>query len=493
MMNIKKVCIAAMTAAAITASASALVMAAPEPVKVEAGSNFMSSTDDASSKILAEAGSQVLHLSEEDAEKYPALAKALEEIAASENDEINKSFNENLENAREAFMEAEDPELFGTYTDTRKIVPQRSDAAVVSFLETISAYTGGAHGTETFAAHNIDPETGKEIALSDVVKDEEALKTLVKKELKDKYPEMNWDDETEKNADKALENPVFTIGSNGLTFWFDNYAIGSYAEGTQNVTVLFDEDDEDVIRFNEKFTDVPESYSFAFPESATASIDLEKDGDKDKVTFFGEDFDGYQFRKISVKVNDETASVDGYSKNIEGTFVKRGDRTFLYIQSETDNDAKVLNVFALTSGAPEYVGRFSLGLDGGDQLTDPTSFKLIARTSILGSLGISGQYSVGEDGTPVAAEDIFTIDGTHTITAKKDLALKTVDENGDEKDATIAAGTELTLSRTDNRSFVDATEADGTIVRIHVATDGTHKLADGQNIEDAFDGIGFAG
>ena len=173
MMNLKKVLIATMTAAAITVSTGALVMAAPEQVKVEAESEFQSSTDDESSKTLAEVNSQVLHLSEEDAEKYPALAKTLEEISTKENDEINKTFNDNREQAAQSFEDAEDKELFGTYTDTRTILPQRSDAAVVSFLETLSSFTGGAHDTKTFAAHNIDPETGKEIALSDVVKDEE--------------------------------------------------------------------------------------------------------------------------------------------------------------------------------------------------------------------------------------------------------------------------------------------------------------------------------
>ena len=490
MMNLKKVLIATMTAAAITASTGALVMAAPEQVKVEAESEFQSSTDEETSKILAEVKSQVLHLSEEDAEKYPALAKTLEEISTKENDEINKTFNDNREQAAQSFEDAEDKEMFGTYTDTRTILPQRSDSAVVSFLETLSSYTGGAHGTQTFSAHNIDPETGKEIALSDVVKDEDVIRSLVKAELKEKYPEMNWDEETDKNADDALKNPVFTIGDNGLTFWFSNYEIGSYAEGTQNVTILFNGNDA---QFNEKFTDVPESYAFAFPESETASVDIKKDGDLDKVTFFGEDFDGSMFRKITVNVNDETASVDTEANDIEGTFVKNGDKTFLYIWSNTVNDIKQLDVFSLTNGELEFVGTFELGLSGSGELTDPTSFTLMRRTSILGSFGISGQYSVGEDGTPQAAEDIFTIEGEHTITAKKDLALKTVDENGVEKDASITAGTELTLFRTDNKTFVDAKEADGTIVRIDVNTEGATKLMDGQSIEDAFDGIQFAG
>ena len=489
-MNFKKVLIATMTAAAITVSTGALVMAAPAQVKVETESDFLSSTDEESSKVLAEAHSQVLHLSEEDAEKYPALAKTLEEISTKENDEITKNFNDNREQAAVSFEDAEDKELFGTYTDTRTILPQRSDAAVVSFVETMSSFTGGAHGTKTFAAHNIDPETGKEIALSDVVKDEDAIRSLVKAELKEKYPEMNWDEETEKNVDEALKNPVFTIGDNGLTFWFSDYAIGSYAEGTQNVTVLFDGND---VQFNEKFTDVPESFAFAFPESETASFDLEKDGDLDKVTFFGEDFDGSMFRKITVNVNDETASVDTQADDIEGTIVKNGDKTFLYIWSNTLNDVKQLDVFSLTNGNLEYVGRFELGLSGSGQLTDPTSFTLVRRTSIMGSFGISRQYSVGEDGAPQAAEEVFNIEGEHTITAKKDLALKTVDENGSEKDANITAGTELTLFRTDNETFVDAKEADGTIVRINVNTDGATKLLDGQSIEDAFDGIQFAG
>ena len=66
---------------------------------------------------------------------------------------------------------------------------------------------------------------------SDVVNDEEEFRALMKEALNDKYPDMDWYMGQDKLDNGSFENGdfVWTVGNAGVTVWFSNYDIASYA------------------------------------------------------------------------------------------------------------------------------------------------------------------------------------------------------------------------------------------------------------------------
>ena len=123
-------------------------------------------------------------------------------------------------------------------------VPNFAPNGVTSILFFTYTYAGGAHGMSTFDCLNADlsTETPKALALADLLVSPESglakLSDLCLRDLK-KQEASSVADGTLTSLGKD-ELAVFTISPRGLTFYFDPYAVGSYAEGPYEVTLGFD-------------------------------------------------------------------------------------------------------------------------------------------------------------------------------------------------------------------------------------------------------------
>lgn len=72
------------------------------------------------------------------------------------------------------------------------------------------------------------------------------------------------------------------------------------------------------------------------------------------------------------------------------------EKTYLYLQHQSDNDSHYINVFDLTTGTPYYVG-FTGSSWSGSPITDPDSFLLWDRLDVLGTYSAYKEYHVGAD------------------------------------------------------------------------------------------------
>jgi len=109
----------------------------------------------------------------------------------------------------------------------------RNDADVVSIQFTFSVFTGGAHPNTFILALNVDPKTGKEITLEDVLGRIGLSLTQVADQSLAQLKEALGDDVI--FPDGAAATPdnysTFLIGTSTVSFEFQSYQVAPYAAG----------------------------------------------------------------------------------------------------------------------------------------------------------------------------------------------------------------------------------------------------------------------
>ena len=101
---------------------------------------------------------------------------------------------------------------------------------------------------------------------------------------------------------------------------------------------------------------------------------------------------------------------------------------------------------------------------------------------------------ISEDGLVEPLQDYFDIPADFNLTSKIDVEGKSVDESGNVGDkTTIPANSNCKLYRSDNETYVDLKLDDGSIVRIEIDDSDYPHTVNGIDIEEAFEGIMFAG
>ena len=100
----------------------------------------------------------------------------------------------------------------------------RADKEVVSIRTDYEDYTGGVHGYYANFGYNIDPETGKELSLFDVVTDKDALyKNIVDYLIE--YDDWEFNEERRSDLYEQFdEGLMWTIDYDKLTIYFNDIA-----------------------------------------------------------------------------------------------------------------------------------------------------------------------------------------------------------------------------------------------------------------------------
>ena len=190
-----------------------------------------------------------LLLDEDSKEAYPALAKKLDEINASEKKRAKESAYSMEEESR--LMKEMNPDMY--FSSEKTLIPTRADSKAFSYVYRVYEYLGGAHGFSYPAAVNIDPATGESIAFNAVVKDTEKLPDIMYDELikqNDDLVEYFSYDESGVESLKAdnierLKNDgeglCWSLAYDGLWIYYEDYAMGSYVAGSREELIRFDD------------------------------------------------------------------------------------------------------------------------------------------------------------------------------------------------------------------------------------------------------------
>ncbi len=292
--------------------------------------------------------------------KYSALAETLSETSVMRKRTMEDEKDNLLADATKEFMN--DGEAFSTHVSTLDVQVRRSDSVAVSIVEDYNSETDRA-----FNCLNYDTESGKLLALSDVVTDISKIPGIVEKEVTSRILQGDSDVETAipdyfKNTPE--EDITWVLEYNGITFYFKPGAVAPTNFGIQIATVTFAEHPD---LFKEKYTAVPNSYIVGMPLSVPFFTDLTGDKRADELTVSGNyDPDGRYYYTLGISSENSNYEVDWFSYDLNPYYVKTADGdSFLYVfseESEEENRQMILCVFSLKNGEIKQVCETDMGL-----------------------------------------------------------------------------------------------------------------------------------
>ncbi len=232
----------------------------PKQIKYSYQSHPVSFEDEGD--VLASGIYVTVELDDDARDEYPELYNKLQTY----NNDAAGDVSSYLSSCEDEIRQMRSEGMSLGYEDDDYFHPQRSDEKAFSFIIESYLYCGGAHGTTAFFAHNIDPETGKDIKFSDVVQNTKGLPDTIvdelirqNEDLEDYFEECPGDKENLYESlgvklDDNAKDLVWTLCYDGIRIYFEDYALGSYAVGTRNVLI--------------KFADYPEVFTDDFDDYA---------------------------------------------------------------------------------------------------------------------------------------------------------------------------------------------------------------------------------
>lgn len=456
--------------------------------------------------VVCSSKRDIIRIFDDELEKYPKLNNALENISDKTVEQMTLFMGDNVEYA----LEEEKNEYFGGYKDESKLYVQRADDVIVSIRENQYQYTGGAHPMSIFTGINIDPVTGETLTVSDVFTDSTILIEVLSEKLIEKYGEdLFYTSPEELLNEYTPEQFSWTVGYQGITFYFSPYELAPYAAGAQYVTIWFEEAKEWI---DEKYMSAPkDGYVAELPFNEEVHLDLNAETPEKDVLTVGKNFveETVEVFQMAVSINDETYFSEEifYYGDLQTSLACVPDqgRNRYYLYAEYTIEGTDLYVYELTEngiklqGTLENVRMPGIVLEQWDSyhqtqmymeqiLTDPSEFIMTSRMYLMGFMDGMKTYRVDpKDGMPKADVDFYILpEDFEVLTLKRDLEIEILPEN---KTEMIKEGTKFTYLRTDNETYMDFRMDDGRECRVYFEEKDWEKAINGFLPEECFDGI----
>lgn len=465
-----------------------------ELLSVVLSEKFERKYDSTSGKVSAKVDYAWPKLTAAAKKKSPDLNRFLERYEAALIKQMNTDFSELAEKASESRAADSDERKI-----TRTMLPVRSDTAVFSAVTLASGGIEDPSAIEIEAV-NIDPGTGKEIELSEVI-DTEGLADQLMEAYDAEYPDGPITDLEKLLAGYSESDYIWAVSEEGINFYFADDAESDL------VTVQISRKDEPDL-FTDSFAGVPKSGSVPVRAGVQNAFDIKNDGSTDLLRVTGDN------NSITVEMNGRSAVGRLSSGEIIPVLVRTADeRYYIYVHADGDEEYDQLAVFDVNGEIPVFLGTMSqMGFpkyyhDDGTRRTvlpcDPEGFLLESDFDLMSSYSASCLYATGSDGMPEAKDIWYYLNGDDyagsniELTALMKFAADSIDPETDEtaeEGIIIQKGTTLKIYRTDGKSIVDLKTEDGGIVRVDIDTSGgwPHTI-DGTAVQKLFDGIIIAG
>lgn len=468
-----------------------------------------------------------LVLSDEEAAAYPKLNQAL----ALEYDTLKKSAEEDLENLKtsaeemvEYVQEDSNMQLSAVYTPDIL----RADENVVSYELFYYDYYGGAHGYNSYTGLTFDTKTGKKLGFYDVITDEDKVKSGIIQELKDKYASEDGlveNNTPEEDADTFFEYVdskdqsgavAWSLGADRLNIYYNPYNIGSWALGVVSVSLPFEKYPDAV---KEEYKMGTSDYAVKIGIYADYSADIYNDGSFSDVSVYPDGTDDYANSALRIQIQDENGQVtsrvfnDMYYFSMEAYYVKTGNRHFLHVFTQSENDWTADNVYEITNGQIHDLGyvegtpaliRYEYNYNENSLFTnsedvaaynDPGALYLEKTMNAFSTYSGSRHYHVGSSGLLESRDPYVVGPAEIVVTVKKALTVKKTDASGRENGKTevIPVGTKLYFYMTDNESYVIFRYDGDQYGKVSMYNSDWPQKINGEELESVLDGVMFAG
>ena len=235
---------------------------------------------------MLQIGDAYLELEDGDADRYPALA----DILAEEERSVKAAVTENIAYLSDRYLSQ--VEYFGDgdinwIVETADIRVCRADSVALSVLDIYEREEFGESSRNCYG-RTLDTQTGRTLYLSDVIRDMDALPSLVEQILVDYVFGGDFYSETavaDYFADRNDHSYNWTLEYNGVSIHFNPGDIADPVYGAMTATIYFAEHPE---LFEERYMAVPEAYIVALPDEGYY-VDVNDDGANELLTMWGEE------------------------------------------------------------------------------------------------------------------------------------------------------------------------------------------------------------
>ena len=444
---------------------------------------------------------------------YPGAKKALD------------SFNEAMETPGEDYTEEElvstakemkaNDALYSYLYNGSTAYIQRVDDKIISILDKFDSYYGGAHGYYGCTGFNYDAKTGEELSIEDIVSSMDDLKTAAEDVFSRDYPAIV---ESEPGCVETLEASFdepdalcWTLTPTELQLYYNPYHLASYAAGMQTIKIRI-ADHPDL--FNKGYGEAEGDWAIKLPDGGVME-DIDGDGALDyiNVTFnyYTEEESDYSYIDaicVDAALDYKKISYYGFDEG-DVYFIKKGENYYLYVLGTAENDYKFIQMVDISNGVirdlNSFDGTFTTRdncfdygegyyINGRGLFYDPNFFYVRVRQEYISTFDANATAEVGDNGEITLLQDYYDLPTDFNITSKVGLELDEVDEDGNVIGKTnVPSGTVYYMYRSDGESYVDCKTKDGKYVRIVLDNSDWPIKINGIELEEAFDGIIFAG
>ncbi len=350
----------------------------------------------------------------------PNINKALDAYTANESKQFAASSKKmladaKLDHSQRAKYGATSFPAFENYGD---IYVRRADSLVVSLLEFGYSYMGGVHGMYGYTGKTFDTYTGKEMQLTDIFTSPTAMTNAIKQQLMFDYPKASFQESNGSGMREMVDqlakdgHLLWTMDPRGVTFYFNPYILGSYAEGVFTTTLLYSER-PDIFKHSQYTGAIkwraPQAYCMEIPGYLPVRLSDSPRGDRLAVMNDREE--------LLIDYCGEQLKDKFYAKKIRATFVSsqldEKERRYLYVDYEKENGQHALRVYAL-GNEPVFAGEYAMtrfisdmvGNNGEDWyvMTNPQQFYMTALPGSGFAPGKRLTCRVGANGAPEVYE-----------------------------------------------------------------------------------------
>ena len=301
--------------------------------------------DEATNALLCEVEWDALQLTGESAERYSDLAAELRK-------ENNRTYEQHGLLMEDLSMMAYDAiaeqiEEFNGYTASTKAYIHRADEKILSVRMYHDEYTGGAHPNYGVTALNYDVATGEVLALDEVITDVSRLADTLADKIRRKYDFEDFEDLPQQLKRYSAKDYTWTLGDQGITFWFSPYEIAPYAAGLLTATITYD---EWPTIFVPEYVADNANWTIELPYHQDIDIDfVPGDLKVDHVRMVGyADAKGILELYLVVNDGEEYPLYDYHALEAQTRLVCKEGTYYLYMKAVAENDAVTCYVYQLT-------------------------------------------------------------------------------------------------------------------------------------------------
>ena len=315
-------------------------------------------------EFLAKSKFSSLVLSDEWEQKYPLLGEKLKTVSTMINNTMTSEFENHIAFANE------DVSTYGfdgwkPYVSTFDVHLRRADSVAFSTLSDSYTDTPYIKDFRSLMGSVYDTQTGKELVITDVIKDMSVLPAIIEKEITSHM--WTGDFHSENALEEYFKNTApadiyWTLDYNGVTFYFYAGSIAAYEYGIITATVGFEEYPD---IFEERYTKVPESYAVRIPVTASFFTNLDDDTELEELVVTAhrdETFDFYS--ELYIVTADDFYAQDFSAYKINPYYIKTADgRHLLYVFGEGAEDFNRLMrlyVYEIREGKINKIGTMPL-------------------------------------------------------------------------------------------------------------------------------------